>query len=247
MHRAVGFVQEHGKSAVEVRDSLARVVVAAQESSAVRRSLEGDGVEQGEQPVAVNRKSGLVCELAEEVDPAVDIGCAVVAVNHCYRGSRRGCDHVDFPVDAELAVGDDHCKVAGSGADVSGVQAHGIGCNHACSGIALRRGNGNTCLQDSAGIEESGTGFGKLSGFLACNQDFREDLADIQSREGLELVGHLGIEVVCAAVDGEHARCIVHADVVLTRQDAVHEGCKGFHVGDLRNMGFLVQYCLIEV
>ena len=56
-----------------------------------------------------------------------------------------------------------------------------------------------------------------------------------------------GIVVVGLAVDGEHARCVAHTQHLLLRQFPMDIACERGLIADILDMGFLVQYRLVEV
>ena len=101
----VGQVEAIGRGAYEERtafgkscDGLAGDIVVGDKSSAVRVALVG-GVEQALEYLAhIDLYSHQFLILLEETYPAVEVGRAVVAVDHCDEVAVRGGDHVDHLV-----------------------------------------------------------------------------------------------------------------------------------------------------
>ena len=79
---AVGSAGEDGTALVQVRDALAGEVVEAQQAAAVGIALQGQLEQLGEQSALVLGRADGLGKLAEELHPGVDVGGAVVAVDH---------------------------------------------------------------------------------------------------------------------------------------------------------------------
>ena len=170
-------------------------------------------------------------------------------MNHGNRRTGGGGDHVDFPVNPQGVVSDNHGKVGGTGGHIAGALPHGVGGDHARPGITLAGCNGNAGGQVTHRIQESSALFGQYSGIVSGAQHLGENVPQLPGHpaDGIEGFHHLLIVVQSIGINGEHSRGFADAHDLLAGQGDVEVACQGGQRGNVLHMRLLVQNGLIQV
>ena len=232
---------------VEIRDTLAGEIVIGQKPAAVRLAGQGFLKEFGEELAPVHVKAHEMGKFAEEIHPGVDVGGAVVAVNHRDRKSVRRGHHVDLAVDAQRVIRDDHGEVRGPGGDVARPDPDRVGGGHAGAGIALAGSNRDAGEQGPVRIQKTGSCLGKHAAAGSRGQHLRKNRAQIEPGEIQKLPQHAGVIVTGLAVNREHAGSFAHTHHLLARELPVNVACQRREIGDVLHMFLSVQHGLIQV
>ena len=245
----VGGTGEDGTAFVQIGDALTGEVIVAQQAAAVRIPFQGLAEEHGEELPLVLRGTDEGSKFTQQVHPGVDVGGAVVAVDHGHRCTGGGGDHVDLPVDTQGVVRNQHGKVGGTGGDIAGALPHGVGGGHAGARIALTRGHGNAGKQIAGRIQELGAAFGEHAAALAGYQDLGQDIPQlpISAAHGIEFLHHGLVIVQLGRINGEHTGGLADAHHLFSGEQVVDVACQGGEEGDVSHMVFLVQNGLVQM
>ena len=174
-------------------------------------------------------------------------------MHHRHGASGGGRHHVDHLVGLrELLLEHDHRERRRAGGDVARAWQHGVGGRHACSGVALWRAEHGAGLEVTRDVEPRGAFGRERAGLLAGHEDARQDVCELprivaRSHEGVELVDHLLRVASLGGVDGEHTGGVAHAEHLLARELPVDVSGERREVCDLRDVGLVIEDCLIEV
>ena len=234
---------------IQMGDALAGHVVIHQHAAAVGLPLQARLIELGEDLAGGHVAAEQAQSLPQQADPGVDVGGAVVAVDHGHVLARGGGDHVDLSIDlAQRFFQYHHGKNRGTGGYIAGAGGYGVGGHHAGARVALRGGEGQAHRQQA--LYPGRALCRQPSRVLTGQQDPGQHVTDVPGLipgELLELFQHLLIPVAGGAVDGEHTGGLAHAHHVFSGEHIVDIGGQGGDVGDLADMGLAVQDGLIEV
>ena len=168
-------------------------------------------------------------------------------MHHSHGETVGRCDHVDFPVNAQGLVRNDHGKVRGARADVARAHAHGVCRRHARARVALARRYGDTGLEHAGRVEEQSPLLRQPTGVRSRGQYLRENGAKIHAGERIEFADHILVVIQLFAVDGEHAAGFAHPHDVFAGQFPMDISGKGRQGVDVLNMLLPVEDRLIEV
>ena len=250
---AVLAADQQGTAIVQAGDGLAGNVVVKGHIVAVGIALQALVKELAVQLTAGNLCAHSAEDLAEHAHPCIQLGSAVVAVDHGHGTAAGGGDHVDVPVElAQLLFQNHHGEDGGTGGDVAGAGIDGVGCHHAGAGITLRRCHGDTGLQLAGGIQQLGAINGQTACILTGDQHLGQDIADLPavaavSDQCIELIQHGLVVIHDNGIDGEHAGGFAHTHDPLTGQKVMDIACQSGDVIHLRNVILAVQDCLIQL
>ena len=192
-------------------------------------------------------------ELAEELDPGVEIARAVIGVDHRDGSAVRRRHDVDVAVHSfERRIEDIHREGRRADRDVARALAHGVCRDHASAGIALRRCHQRARLQLARRVEQPCAFLRQLAGRLAGAQRLRQDVGELP-RIALDLVEaakrfhHRSVVRARLFVNREHARGIADAEHLLTAELPVHIAGQRRQERDILDMLFPIEDGLIEM
>ena len=168
-------------------------------------------------------------------------------MNHRDRRADRGGHHIDLPMDIEGFIGHNHGKIRGSGADIARAKTHRIGGRHAGSRVALTGRHRNSGFERPARVEESGSRGSEDSAAFSRDKNLRQDGAQVNPCQHLELADHILIIVQLFAVDGKHARGLADAHKLLPGEPPVDIARECREEGDVLHMLFTVQDGLVQM
>ena len=191
------------------------------------------------------------CEFAEYLHPSVQLGGAVVAVNHRNRSAVRGGHYVYLRVvTLQRLVKDEHCKYGSSGGHVARAREYAVCRRHSGACVALRRADGNSRLEVSARVEELCALGGQDCFPCACVEYPGEDF---QQFPGESLISKQFIclrevlRVVPDTVNREYSGGFANADLALSGQLVVDKSCQGVDVRNILDVLLAVEHRLVEV
>ena len=174
-------------------------------------------------------------------------------MHHSHETSVRRRHHVNHLVRLrQRLLQHNHRERRRSCADVTRTLFHGIRGHHTRTGVTLRRTYGHSGLQRSAHVQLLHTGFRQFSGILTGTQRLRQDVQQLVGqtlgcKDGVELLHHLRVVRLRGGVNGNHARCVAHAQHELTRQLPVDISCQRGQIFDVLHVRLVVKYALIQV
>ena len=117
-------------------------------------------------------------KVREPADPRVDLGRAVVRVNHRDRRAVGRGHHVDLGVQlGERALEDGHEEDGGATRDVARALGDRVRGDHARARVTLRRAQRDPSLKRAGRVDERGTLGGEHTRILARAQHGRQDVA----------------------------------------------------------------------
>ena len=121
-------------------DMLTGKIAVGQKTTAVLISFQSLIVERGKQLIFVDLRPDCGGELIKKAHPGIEVGGAVIRMNHGDRIACRRRHHIDLRITgAELFFQNQHCKHRGSGGNITRTLTHAVGGCHAGSGVSLRR------------------------------------------------------------------------------------------------------------
>ena len=93
---------------------------------------------------------------------------------------------------------------------------------------------------------------GENTGGLSCYENFREDVQQLEAQfvrlnQFVELFNHLGVVGLGVGVNGNHTRCVAHAENFFAGELPMDVACEGGLELDVFDVALTVQYALIEV
>ena len=191
-------------------------------------------------------------EVREPSDPRVDLGRAVVRVNHGDGRAVGRRHHVDLGVQlGERALEDGHEEDGGTARDVAGALSDRVGRDHAGARIALGRAERDAGSQRPGRVDERGALGGQYACVLAGAQHSREDVAQTPRDQALDhglVLIKVGLHIgACGRIDREHARGVADAQDVASRQLMMDPPGQGRQVGDARRVFLGVEDRLMQV
>ena len=247
-----GRAHEQGTPFGQSGDGFAGEVVVGHQAAAVGVAFQRVVVELAVDVVHVDGQSHQFLVFLEEVDPRVEVGGAVVAVDHRHGASvGRGHDVDGLVGTRKLLLQHNHGERRRSGGDVARALLHGVGGYHARACVAFGRTERDTGFQPSRGVELAGTFGRQASGVLTGHQDAGQDVAQLpavaRSNQLLELLHHRSGIVLRFGVDGQHAGGVADAQHALARQLPVDVSGQRRQEVNGGHMGLAVQNGLVEV
>ena len=119
--------------------------------------------------IADDQVSELGRLLAEEPHPGIEVGGAVVGMNHCHRLACGCGDHVNFGIEfGQCLFQNDHGEDGRPSRDIARSLCHAVGCYHARACISLWRAERNASLKSSAWVEQFRAFFGQKTSSISC-------------------------------------------------------------------------------
>ena len=191
-------------------------------------------------------------EVGEPADPRVELGRAVVRVNHGDGRAVGRRHHVDLGVQlGEGTLEDGHQEDGGAARDVARALGDRVRGDHARARVALGRTQRDPGLERAGRVDERSPLGGQRPRVLARAQHGRQDVTqaprDPLGHQGLVLV-EVGLHVGARLrVDREHARGVTDAQDVSSRQLVVDPACQRPEAGDARDVLLGVEDRLVQV
>ena len=251
-HARVGGVCEHRLRGLLADERLSGQGVVGHDAAGVglaRERVVVEGVvDRGDAHVGADQ----VSEVGEPADPRVELGGAVVRVDHRNRRAVGRGHHVDLGVQlGERALEDGHEEDGGAARDVARALGDRVRGNHAGARITLRRAQHDPVLKRAGRVDERGTLGGEHTRILACAQHGRQDVAqaprDPLGHQGLVLI-EVGLHVGTGfRVDREHARGVADTQDVAAGELVVDPAGQRRQAGDARRVLLGVEDRLVQV
>ena len=245
-------VGEQGARGLQAEQGLAGKGVVGQQAPSVRVAGHRIAVEQ-----VVGPGDGDLCarqarELDEQGDPRVDLGGAVVGVDHRDRRAVGGGHHVDLQVEVvQRLLQDDHEEHGGAAGDVAALGGDGVGGDHPRPGVALGRAHGDSGQQGPGRVDQEGPLLGQGPRLVAGGQDCGQELGEVPGHQAVDQVrvGGQAPRVVGTGggVDGEHAGGVADAQDVAAGELLVDPSGQGVDGGDAHDVGLARADRLVEV
>ena len=165
----VGRAQEQRTAAfLDAGNRFSRIIVVRQQAAAVRITFESVIVKQTEKTVSISTGARQFAELTEKADPCVEIGRAVVAVNHGDGIAVRRRDHVyDAVRTRQILFQNYHRERRSSGRDIARTRSDSVCRHHAGARVSFRRTERYARLQMSGLIQQCGSLLREASGVIS--------------------------------------------------------------------------------
>ena len=251
-HARVGRMREYGLRGLLADERLGGQRVVGHDTARVGLARERVVVERVVDRGHTHVGTDEARKVREPPHPRVDLGCAVVRVNH-RDGRSVGCGHhVDLGVQlGEGALEDRHKEDRGTARDVAGALRDRVRGDHAGACVTLRRTHRDPGLECPGRVDERGTLGGERARVLTRAQHGRQHVTqaprDPVADEGLVLI-EVGLHVRARRrVNREHARGVADAQDVATRQLAVDPAGQRRQAGDARGVLLRVKDRLVQV
>ncbi len=232
-------------------DALPRQIVADGNAAAVRIAVQALLVQPGEQLAGGGRGPEQLRRLPQHPSPGIGIVGTVVAVHHGHRSPGGGGDQVDLLIDlGQRPFQHHHGEDGGARRHVARPGGHGVGGGHAGARVALGGGKGDA--RSKQVVQQGRAPFGERARVRAGRENPGQYICQRPGQiaglhQPVKLLHHFPVVVQGLAVDGEHTAGFAHTHGVDAGEHIMDVPRQGGDVGNLGNVGFLVQNGLVEV
>ncbi|MPM88608.1 hypothetical protein SDC9_135712 [bioreactor metagenome] len=192
-------------------------------------------------------------ELMEHLHPGVEVGGAVVAVNHRHRQPVGRRHDIDLRIGARQRLFHDrHQEDRRAGGYIARAGSDAVGGNHAGLGVTLGRAERGARFQIALGIKQRRAFPCQPPGYIPCLQHPGQDGPQVKIqrpalRQGIKQREFLFVIPLPLLIQREHAGGLAGAQHLFAREPQVGIALQRGQEGDILHMLFLIENSLIQV